>query len=108
MLEEEIDKKVESYGADLCAMCRECDKGNCQHKTDAIHGYLDGLKATIADKEDTINYLTFEYNQAREEARQLHCCGNCTHDHERDGNGYCPHGRVYPGRKGCEAWEVEK
>jgi len=46
MTEEQIEKETESYGADLCAYCRECEgEKACQHKKDAMHGYKDGLKA---------------------------------------------------------------
>jgi len=46
MTVEQIEKETESYGADLCAYCRECEGENpCQHKIDTMHGYKDGLKA---------------------------------------------------------------
>ena len=47
MSEQELQKLTESYGADLCNYCRECDKGKtnpCVHRWDAMFGYKDGLK----------------------------------------------------------------
>lgn len=46
-----IDERAESYGADLCAYCRECEgEKSCQHKIDAMHGYKDGFKEGLKQK----------------------------------------------------------
>ena len=47
-LEEKANKHAESYGADLCNYCRECDRGKtdpCIHLRDAKFGHKDGYIA---------------------------------------------------------------
>lgn len=45
MTEEQIERNAEEYGADLCAICRECEcEKPCHHKKDAMYGYKDGLR----------------------------------------------------------------
>ncbi len=45
-----IEYCAESYGADLCMLCRECDCGKefpCGHKEDALFGYKAGFWAGV-------------------------------------------------------------
>lgn len=47
MTDEQIEEEAESYGVDLCCICRECDVGDtnpCHHKRDAMYGYKEGYR----------------------------------------------------------------
>ena len=80
MIEEQIEKNTESYGADLCAYCRECEgEKPCQHKIDAMHGYKDGLKAGYHEGlKAKVNFTTisdcpikYEWHDLRKNPRDL-------------------------------------
>lgn len=51
--ENELEARAESYGSDLCCICRECDEcetNPCRLKIDAMNGYKDGLKKNMLVK----------------------------------------------------------
>ena len=94
MTEEQIEKETESYGADLCAYCRECEGENpCQHKIDAMHGYKDGLKAGYHEgfkscAKARLNVTTISDCPIKDEQKiaeleqqieKMKCCENCRH-----------------------------
>lgn len=79
MTEEQIEKEKESYGADLCAYCRECEGENpCQHKIDAMHGYKDGFKDGY-NKANEWHYVKDEGTPIHE-GHYLVCLRNKDHD----------------------------
>lgn len=47
--EEKAEEQAKTYIIDLCAYCRECEKGRCSHTDDAIFGYKDGYVKGLAE-----------------------------------------------------------
>lgn len=47
--EEKAEENAKTYRIDLCAYCRECEKGSCSHTDDAIFGFKDGYKRGLAE-----------------------------------------------------------
>lgn len=60
--EEKAEENAKTYKIDLCAYCRECEKGSCSHTDDAIFGFKDGYKIGLAEgrKETTEKFSALE------------------------------------------------